>query len=289
MNKIYACLDDRAPPFPVVDAAVWCARHLQAPLEFLHVRDRERHPRTSVVDLSGVVGLAAQEALLRTLVERDERQVLSGRQAGCLVLKNARYRALASGLDDVIARFSHRELEHHACDIRDDARLLVIGSCFPHADAHGRRRTEHLRNALCSMKTPALLVPDSPFQEPRCLVLAIDGRSFSHKSLINVLLATPALTRLPVFIATAPTSDAKSGRRLQEAVDLLACAGFDIQTRPGAHGSRPAASGRPAWHVPALLIMGNDNDGCWQQLLSGRATGPSLVPGAMPVLVLPCH
>ena len=57
----------------VVDWAAWCAMQLAVPLELLHVL--ERHPeRGAPDDLSGAIGLGAQEHLLKGPSELDARR-----------------------------------------------------------------------------------------------------------------------------------------------------------------------------------------------------------------------
>ena len=288
-NKIYAGLDDQAGTPAVIDAAAWCARHLQASLEFLCVLERDSDPRMTVADLRGVVGRDAQETLLRQLSELDQQQVLSVQQTVRLLLMNARYRALASGIDDVGIRLDHRVLEQHASDIEGDARLLVLGSHFPRADADGRRHTRYLREALYRMKSPVLMVPDQAFLAPRRIVLAFDHRLLSHRHLIVLLLQTPELAQLPVFVTLARTHDVKSRQRFGEMNELLACAGFDVRTCLGGETSEDMASSLSASKGPALLIMGNDNDSCWRHLVRDRTAGPSPDSSETSVLVVACN
>ncbi|MFN4116532.1 MAG: universal stress protein, partial [Inhella sp.] len=68
MNLIRACIDGKRSSAAVVDAAIWAAQQLQAPLSFLHVL--ERHPeRPLPADFSGAIGLGAQDTLLADLSE----------------------------------------------------------------------------------------------------------------------------------------------------------------------------------------------------------------------------
>ncbi len=70
MKKILACVDNRGNTDAVIDWAAWAAVRMDCALEFLHVL--ERHPETAAVtDLSGAIGVDAQESLLKELSEKD--------------------------------------------------------------------------------------------------------------------------------------------------------------------------------------------------------------------------
>lgn len=83
-HKVLACVDHSSYSSGVCDYAAWAAMRLNAPLEFIHVL--ARHPETAQKrDLSGSIGLGAQEALLADLAAFDEKRskiaMKSGRPA----------------------------------------------------------------------------------------------------------------------------------------------------------------------------------------------------------------
>src|SRR5690606_18561703 len=71
MKNVIACIDGAAYTKSVCDHAIWAAKRLQTPLEFLHVltRDGDVH-----IDASGSIGLGAPAALLQELSDLDERR-----------------------------------------------------------------------------------------------------------------------------------------------------------------------------------------------------------------------
>ena len=72
MNTVvHACIDGRADTAAVVDWAVWSARRLDAPLDFLHVLERPAQQHAALADYSGAIGLGAQDSLLQQLSEVD--------------------------------------------------------------------------------------------------------------------------------------------------------------------------------------------------------------------------
>ena len=69
-RRVLACVDQSHFADTVADYAVWAARAIKAPLEFLHVIDREPETASSN-DHSGAIGVDARESLLGTLSEQD--------------------------------------------------------------------------------------------------------------------------------------------------------------------------------------------------------------------------
>ncbi|HQS00628.1 MULTISPECIES: universal stress protein [unclassified Polaromonas] len=64
--KVLACVDQSPYADNVTDAAAWAALRMGAPLELLHVIDRQEGA-APVTDHSGAIGVNAQENLLHQL------------------------------------------------------------------------------------------------------------------------------------------------------------------------------------------------------------------------------
>src|SRR5690606_33427217 len=96
-----------------------------APLCLLHVLDELRGD--SVSNLSGSIGLGAQEALLIELAELDERRAKIALEQGRFMLAAAKQRILTAGITNVETRQRHGELIDTLKDLEDETRLLVVG------------------------------------------------------------------------------------------------------------------------------------------------------------------
>lgn len=88
----------------------------------------DRHPETAPKrDLSGSIGLGAQEALLEDLSALNERRSKIALESGRLLLEEAKQRAIADGVAAPEARQRHGELVETLADMEKDARLLILG------------------------------------------------------------------------------------------------------------------------------------------------------------------
>jgi hypothetical protein len=98
-DKVLACVDQSHFADFVTDAASWAARHMDAPLELLHILDRENEGVIGK-DRSGAIGVNAQQNLLSELAERDESRsrgsTLSSRSLVCTRLSPPPTRHAAS-------------------------------------------------------------------------------------------------------------------------------------------------------------------------------------------------
>ncbi|MBK5204108.1 MAG: universal stress protein, partial [Polaromonas sp.] len=97
-SKVLACVDQSHFADYVVDYAAWAARRMEAPLELLHVIDRQSDTATNGKDHSGAIGFDAQEVLLNELSNEDESRSKALRERGRIFLNRLRERAMAAGV-----------------------------------------------------------------------------------------------------------------------------------------------------------------------------------------------
>lgn len=284
MNKVCACIDGKTNTAAVVEAAIWSALRLSAPLEFLHVLARPVQA-AALVDYSGAIGLGAQESLLRELSELDEKRARLAQEAGRQLLSAARERAAAAGVTGHDARLRHGDLADAAAGIEHDARLLVLGEHY-RAVAGARQHLDHrVERVLRGTQRPVLVVTGTNFAPPRCFVLAYDGSATARKAIERVA-AGPLLKGLPALVVMAGADAATAARQLSEAGQLLANAGFAAETRH--------LNGEPEMVLPPLLraqegsmlVMGAYGHSRIRQLIVGSTTTTLLRTAEVPVLVL---
>lgn len=151
-HKVLACVDHSSYSSGVCDYAAWAAMRLNAPLEFIHVL--ARHPETAQKrDLSGSIGLGAQEALLADLAAFDEKRSKIAMKSGRLLLEGARQRAVSSGVASPEIRQRHGELVETLAGMEADARLFVLGKrgeAAEHAPQHLGGNLKHVVRAIAS-------------------------------------------------------------------------------------------------------------------------------------------
>lgn len=283
-NKVYACIDGRTNTSAVIDASIWSAQQLCAPLEFLHVLERPTQT-AALVDYSGAIGLGAQDSLLQELSDLDEKRGRLAQEAGRQLLSAARERAAAVGIGSHDARLRHGDLTEAVIEVEPDTRLFVLGEHF-HAQPRARQHLDHrVERVLRIVHKPVLVVTGNSFTKPQRFVLAYDGSATARKAIERVA-SSPLLKGLPVLVAMAGSDAAAAARQLSEAGQVLANAGFAAETRH--------LNGEPEVVLPALLkdqadsllVMGAYGHSRIRQLIVGSTTTTLLRTAEVPVLIL---
>jgi len=284
MDTIFACIDGRSNSTAVVDAAIWAAQRLQAPLSFLHVL--EPHPeRAAVSDYSGAIGLGAHEALLHELGQLDARRAQLEQEEGRQLLAAARARATAAGLERHDARLRHGELVDSLLDLQPELRLVLMGEHFHHQGARRLHLDHRVERVLRQLERPVLVLPGAAFVAPQRALLAFDG-SASARRCVTKLATSPLLKGLPIGLIWVGGDEHLAHHALGEALAPLQAAGFVA--------SAEWHAGEPEQVLPALLnaqperllVMGAHGHSRLRQLVLGSTTATLLRSVQVPVLVL---
>lgn len=284
MNKIYACIGSLASPPAVLDAATWAAQRLRAPLELLHMLERQPGLATAS-DHSGAIGLGAQESLLLELSARDAQRSKLVQQAGRQLLARACERATAAGVVQLTARLRHGELVDTLLEVEPDARLLVLGA-QDHVNRPQKTQLDHsVEHVIRSVKRPILVVTQAQFQVPQRVVIAFDGSPTAHQALETVA-RSPLLADLPVLLVMAGVETPQTRRQLEDARQALIAAGFEtgVNLSPGEPEHIVPALLKA--QGPALLVMGAYGHSRMHRLIVGSTTRSLLRLSDMPVLIL---
>ena len=218
--RVLACVDQSHFADTVADYAAWAARRLDAPLEFLHVIDREPEV-ASTHDHSGAIGIDSREELLGELSREDEARTRAARERGRIFLERLRQRASAAGCPSVDVRQRHGSLDETLVEQESDVQLFVLGRRGASAEITQRDLGRNLERMLRALRRPILTVTDA-WQEPRRVLLALDGRRTTRKA-VEFVARSPLFEGLPVHLFAAGA--AEGDRSLAAAVDLLAKAG----------------------------------------------------------------
>lgn len=284
MNKIYACIDGLASTPAVIDAAIWAAQRLNAPLAFLHAL--ERHPEHATAsDHSGAIGLGAQESLLLELSTLDAQRSQRAQEAARQLLARACEQATVAGILQLTTRLRHGELADTLLEAEPDARLLVLGEHYHASRPQKIHLDHHVERVIRAVKRPVLVIPRAPFQVPQRVVIAFDGSPTARQALETVA-RSPMLAGLPVLVAMAGADTPQARSQLEEARQVLATADFEtgIELSPGApeHVLPALLKAQGA----ALLVMGAYGHSRIRQLIVGSTTSTLLRLSDVPVLIL---
>lgn len=269
MNKVLACIDDSVYADSVCDHAVWVAGQLQIPLELLHVINR--HPETaSAADLSGNIGLGAQETLLRQLSELDEQRSKLAQERGRLLLEGVKQRAAHSQLTDVHVRQRHGTLVDTLTDLESETRIFVIGKCGRSADKAKSHLGANLERAVRAVHRP-LLVAVECVRPMHQAIIAFDGSSTTQKG-IDMIATSPLLRDMNIHLLMAGDASDRLHEQIDEAANQLRSAGFTVQSQILSGDAEQVIPQYAQEHDIDLLVMGAYGHSRVRQFIVGSTT-----------------
>lgn len=282
-NKVLACLDHSSFAHGVCDYAAWAALRLSAPLEFIHVIDR--HPeKAQKRDLSGSIGLGAQEALLQELSALDEQRSKLAKESGRLLLEDAKQRAIAGGVDAPEARQWHGELVETLSDMEKDARLFVIGKRGETADSAPQHIGSNLERVVRALHRPILVAPQE-FTAPRSIMIAFDGSPTTRKG-VEMIARSPLFKGFPCHVVMAGTNSSAAIVQLDWARKSLEDGGFKPQAFIIDGEAETVLSEYMATNDVDLLVMGAYGHSRIRQLIVGSTATGMLRSSLCPILLL---
>jgi nucleotide-binding universal stress UspA family protein len=266
---VLACVDQSRFATSVARYAAWAARKLDAPLEFLHVIDR--HPDLEPVqDLSGSIGLNAQENLLNQLSDEDEVRSRSRRETGRIFLNQLREQALAAGASSVDVRQRHGNIEETLSEQQADVRLFVLGRRGASAETVQRDLGSNLEWVVRSVSRPTLVVGDC-YSEPSRVLMAFDGSGVTRRG-VDMIANSPLLKGLPIHIVMAGKAQAHSAKLVGNAQAVLTAAGFSVTTEISTEAPEVAIPQIVQDKKIDLLVMGSYSHSPLRAWLFGSKT-----------------
>jgi nucleotide-binding universal stress UspA family protein len=288
MRRVYACIDacidKRAATDAVIDWAAWAALRMALPLEFLHVL--ERHPeQADAADFSGTIGPDAQDKLLQTLSEEDARRSKVAREAGRLLLSEARARAAARGSLQLDVRLRHGDLAATVLELATDAALFVLGEHHSAGRQAHANDGHHLERVIRAVQQPVLVAHTGAFAEPRKIVLAFDGGANAQLT-VRRLATLPWLAGLPVLVAMVGPANVAKQKQLEQARVALAAAGLAAEKVCLPGEAQRVLPELLRSQGPALLVMGAFGHSRLRQMVLGSTTSKLLRFSGMPTLIL---
>lgn len=257
----------------VVSAACWAAARHGVPVEFVHVLERPGAPE-GPRDLSGAIGLGAQEDLREDLARRDEAWTRHALEVGRRLLREARAQALAAGAAVWDCRMRHGELQETVEDLGAAARLFVMGE-HARAEAPGSlTREHHVEQVLRSARQAVLVVSGFEFHAPQQAYLALPARMRS-RDVVERLAVEPLLQGLSLRLGTLDGgADAAAAERLTEICAALLDAGLVAEVPI----ARNDVTERPSWPERASASSLMVTVAAHHRLRGWPAGGAALVP-----------
>ncbi len=281
-DQVVACLDGSAYSTAVCDSAGWAAKRLNAPLVLLHAI-YHRHA-TGPVDLSGVIGLGTQEALLEQLAAHDQQTGKLALERGRLLIDAARARVDATGGPEAAAQLLHGPLVDRLVELEPTARLVVIGKRGASAHAAPEHLGNNLERVVRALRRPILVVP-ADYREPASVMLAFDGSDTTHKA-VDVVLRGPLFAGLPCHLVTAAEPGGDLARAHAAARARLEDAGFRVLGGVYPGDADTVLLRYQQEHDIGLVVMGTYGHSRIRHLLVGSTTTSLIrqVPGLLLLL-----
>ena len=283
-DTVYACIDGLATTPAVVDAAVWAAQRLPAPLALLHTLERSE-PMPPVGDYSGVLGMGAQDVLLQRLSVLDEERGQVAAEAAERMLAEAQKQVPEGSVSALQVLLRHGELTDVLLEQEPGTRLFVLGSNRRVASGRRPRLDHRVESVIRNVRQPVMVVSQPQFSAPARFVVAYDGSATAQRA-VDVVARSPLLRGMPGLLAFAgePTPEVRA--KLEAAREQLAHAGFEVTTA--------IVPGQPEEAIPALLqaqgdallVLGAYGHSRIRQLIVGSTTTALLRLCSAPLVVL---
>lgn len=282
MTNVMACIDGSRASTAVCDYAAWAALRLDAPLVFLHVLERSSSATTA--NLSGSIGLDAQESLLEELASLDEKRSRLALEQGRLMLDAAVERASKDGIEQAQKRQRHGNLVETLAELESDIRLLVIGKQGEEGDHVGQHLGNHVERLIRTMHRP-ILISQEAFRSPQKIMLAFDGSPTARKG-VEMLAQSPLFKGLAchVVMVGAATDDHRA--QLAWAESTLTDAGHDAVSAIAAGDVQSSLIEYQQKQDIDLLVMGAYGHSRIRQFFVGSTTNNMIINAQVPVLVL---
>lgn len=279
-GKVLAAIDESIYTESVCRHAAWAAMQLGAPLELVHVLDRDL--RSPAVDLTGNLVLGTSEALLAELAELDEKRARLAQERGRLLLEQARNFA-AQGGADATARLRHGGLLDTLTALEDEVRLFVLGKRGENADFAKGHLGSQLERVARAASRP-LLVASRAYRPMRRALIAFDGSDTTRKA-VGMVASSPLFTGLDLHLVMVADDDAEIAQ-LEWARQQLHGAGRKVEAARLAGTPEETISERVEQAGIDLLVMGAYGRSRIRQLIVGSTTTAMLRSCRIPVLLV---
>lgn len=283
MTNLLACLDASLYTQSVIEHAIWAAVRMDASLEFMHML--ERHPeRAQSSNLSGSIGLGANEDLLAELARLDEQRSRLALEKGRALLATAAKCAQQHGVKTTHERLRHGDLLEALVEFQADYDVLVLGKRGESADMAKLHLGSSLERAVRAIQRP-ILVASRAFRPIQRMLVAFDGSASARKA-VELAAHSPLLAGLECHLVMAGAEAPANVAHIAWARELLDAAGIParIETIPG-HADTVIADYVRS-HSIDLVAMGAYGHSRIRQLIVGSTTTTMVRSCLVPILLV---
>ena len=281
---IVACVNGVPPSDAVIDYSAWVANKTNKSLKFLHTINHQESEQKS--DLSGSIGVDANDELLDELVEIEHQQNKLLNRKAKLILESAQKRVSKVGIVESKQCLRNGRLIENLLDLQDDISLAVIGRYGQkHHSEKAKGPVGHKVEAVIrSIHKPVLVVSKS-FVEPKAVVLAFDGSKSANKAL-DFIHDQNIFKDIKIHIVyTGEVSDKSTGF-LKEAENKLKQAGLSAKSLHLEGQADKAIFAYLAKNNIDMMIMGAYGHSWIHDIFMGSFTSKILAKNEIPLLLL---
>jgi len=215
--QVLACIDGAALTEAVCDYASWISQKTEAPLKLLHTINH--HPETSIKsDLSGNIGLGAQEHLLEEITNLEQQQSKLKLQQGKQLLQAATEHIEKKGIIPTHSQ-RHGDLIEAVIDLEDSVRVLVLGLRGQVHENQDNKIGAKLEAVIRSIHRPILIV-NASFKTPERIMLAYDGSEAADKA-VDMVASSPLYQGLICHLVCVNNNQETASKLLEQATIRL--------------------------------------------------------------------
>ena len=277
---VLACLDGSLLSETVLDYATWFATQLQLPLRLVH--RIEHHSVPAHVDLTGAIGLGASEDLLNELAQTERNRSKLLMQKGSLMLKAARHKAQADGVEVVIDQ-EHGLITEALIEQEPHTQVIVLGIRGQSHESEPESLGTQIESMIRSVHKP-ILVATHGFSEPKNIMLAYNA-SEACKKAIDTLVAGELIAPMPCHLVHSTDKPYDEGFFAQ-AKEALTARGFEVTTAFVQGNPEESLAEYQTQHDISLMLMGAFSHSMLRGLLLGSFTVKMLQKSKRPLLLL---
>ncbi len=280
---VLACIDGSVISTTVCDYAAWVASRVNIPLKLLHTIE---HPSTTdTADLSGNIGLGAQQHLLEELTAVEQKRSKLLLQKGKLMLDAAKERVKQAGVSEVITNQRHGSLTESLIDLEDKIDLLVLGvRGQEHENSEGQLGTQ-LESVIRSLHRPILVVNEA-FTTPQNIMLAYDGSKAAEKA-VDMVASSPLYKGLTCHLVCVNKNEHTADTLLETASSKInQSGGIQLKTQKLTGKVDEALCEYQDTHNIDMTVMGAFSHTRFHDMLLGSFTDKMLMKSFKPLLLL---
>ena len=277
-----ACIDGSQFSAAVSDYAVWLSKQLKSPFKAIHAI--EHSGPAAVADLTGAIGLGAQEHLLSELTELEQQRNKLEIQKGRQMLDAVKERATKSGIENPYTVQRHGTLIESLIELEAETRVVVLGIRGEAHQEDSQHLGAHLESLVRSVQRPIFVV-NREFVEPQAVMLAYDGSACCLKAL-DMVKTSPLFNDRAIHIVHVAKDKAQGEALVAHAKQELIDAGRNVFSEVLIGEPSVALCQYQQTHGIDLTVMGAFSHNRLRELVFGSFTMRMLLNTDKPLLLL---